>query len=463
MTPTATALDELGRAPSHPSAKGERPPSGPGKNRTPDPARAARWRAEVVDWLFGWSSKRVCPDAHGLTAPRRACIPKPLRAWWILEGQHHALLGGPLRGRLEEVAHRVQRLLRTHNPRFRPTPRPEGEVDWSRTLEDNAGQPRLLWHYTSRVGTPGLSDGERDALLGWIHWVAHWAKAHAETFQIAALKDEVQALAALPRPVRAEANATCLRRWAAVCRRSRWPLLRQVAARSLASAFEPVRVDALPVPRDPATLFELVCLVRILRCIEPNPSSIRLFGDPAPAQEDTRASRLEVRGKRARARHQYPLSKEQVTAAMPYTLRESIHHFAVDTWYHVDGFIELLGEHAGPYQAIVVEAKSGDQRPSATVDQLWNYTTVLRHANRQRRLLALGVVASTAPTTWIDDDHGRWLARQRDERPHQDTFVFLSYDKLQDVVRTALGLETTPPATASRSGVRTWPDGQGTD
>ena len=78
---------------------------------------------------------------------------------------------------------------------------------------------------------------------------------------------------------RSEAPATVdqLRQWAHVTRRSRWPLLRDVVAETLRTVFEPDALDHVPLPTDHATLFELLCLVRIAR--RP-PKSIDRRSDP---------------------------------------------------------------------------------------------------------------------------------------------------------------------------------------
>jgi hypothetical protein len=119
--------------------------------------------------------------------------------------------------------------------------------------------------YICRASAAGLSTEEAGTLEGWRDWIGNRWRSY-----IKVVDAPTGAPNAVPWPIhdQNDLDDRCLRKWAFVAARSRWPLLRNVVAETLRPLFEPQLVNQLPLPADPATLFELVCVVRILKSLE---------------------------------------------------------------------------------------------------------------------------------------------------------------------------------------------------
>jgi hypothetical protein len=200
---------------------------------------------------------------------RSLSIHIPVRRWWILEGKRYSTFDGPLAENWGWVIQSIWRLGETFNPRLRLSDRPDGVVDWGYTLA--RGPHQLRPEYVVRSSSIGLDEEEYAALRGWVRWIAdEWdeythsvgIESHAEWRNFAM---DVQGPFTLER----------LRRWAYTARRSRWPLLRGIVAESIRPVLEPEELDRTPLPSEEAKLFELLCLVRIARCVASPPRELR--------------------------------------------------------------------------------------------------------------------------------------------------------------------------------------------
>lgn len=174
----------------------------------------------------------------------------------------------------------------------------------------------------------------------------------------------------------AAAASHILRRWAHVARRTRWPLLRNIVAASLRCTFDPQALDQLPLPTDTPTRFELVCLVRVLRCLEPRPRSIRwLVWDLG--------NEIRTPGTTCRFEHTFP--REHVIGHFDAALGAAIER-----------------QHAG-FDGMLIEAKSGAQQFGATLAQLQTYHAVLRKRHGGRWLV-WGVIENHPDGTSITEE-----------------------------------------------------------
>ena len=239
---------------------------------------AEAWSPEIRDFLIG----RLAKGARSVRlagSHEQVLRHPPVRRWWVFEGRQYPSIGGTLASRWVEAICAVRRLRRTFNPRLRISERPEGTVDWGRTLARGFTGANL--EYVVRSTGVGIGPEEDAALAGWMRWIAEEWAPYSERFHLPTPTPAREVLAAL-RSVDSGSPPTVdqLRRWAHVARRSRWPLLRDLVAESMRPSLEPAELDRIPLPTDRATLFELLCLVRIARRIAPPPDPPLL--EPAP-------------------------------------------------------------------------------------------------------------------------------------------------------------------------------------
>src|SRR5262245_31567407 len=222
------------------------------------PSVVSDYQAEIRRYLLG----RLAKDRA--TGPSEGHVERLVLSrwldWWVFEGKRYRGRRKPLAYEWEAVHRQVRRLRDTHNPRWRSVQSPEGEVDWLATAVQCAGSGNV--EYVCRTSQTGLNEDEANVLAGWCGWAARRWGEHT-----AILGRPTNASQNPPwNPERPDAGEVGrLKRWAFLARRSRWPLLRSIVAESLRAVFEPQIIDQLPLPSDPATLFELVCLVRIMR------------------------------------------------------------------------------------------------------------------------------------------------------------------------------------------------------
>jgi hypothetical protein len=143
------------------------------------------------------------------------------------------------------------------------------------------------------------------------------------------------------------------RRWAHTAKRSRWPLMRNVVAESLRCLFEPQELDRVPLPDDPEDLFELVCMVRILKALEGEADLLRWL-------DRTSGNRVDLSG----LSYSYQKSLlRNVVLGTPEFLPEArlaIERHRVGVPQRIDGWVKFAEPRRG-FHGILVEAKSGSQ------------------------------------------------------------------------------------------------------
>jgi hypothetical protein len=358
----------------------------------------------------------------------------PILDWWIFEGQRYRGLRECLALEWPAIARQARYLLATHNPRWRPLQTPEGEVDWLSTAFATAtsGQPS----YVCRTSMIGLNDDERAALRGWQTWTAIRWQAYCE-----ALGAPPGAVASLPWPATPDEPVSDrqLRRWAFIARRSRWPLLRSVVAESLRAVFEPQAVARLPLPTEPSRLFELVCLVRVLRSLNPYPTHIRWIDTKAPGNE------IVIAG--VRCAYQYSIPRDEMLASSEFDggLREAVVRHDVGAPRYIDALF-LFDPPKEGFAGLLLEAKSGAQDYRAAVFQLKCYKAVLAE-RLDGRLIAWGVFEREP------DGAAPWSAvreRLTEERrlEAKDLWLFSPASAIPEAMR-AIGFSSEPASANS--------------
>jgi len=378
------------------------------------------YEREIRDYLLGRLAKQRSTRAiEGQPGP----LPSPpIRNWWLFEGKRYRGLPLPLRAEWPRVARHARRLRATHNPHWRYLHAPEGDVDWVATAFASAtsGAPE----YVCRASQLGLSDEERKALEGWQGWVAdRWARY---------LESVGEPDGGSRPPWDPEGNPVEPRRvmrWAHTSRRSRWPLLRNVVAESLRATFEPQVLDQLPLPTDHATLFELLCIVRVLRFFNPEPSNIRWMD--ATAGQNTISTPI----LKCEFQHSIPRDQMLETAEFDHGLREAMERHRVSAPQWVDGLFEFNVPRKG-LSGILLEAKSGAQGFRAAVFQLKCYRAALR-VSHPGPMLVWGVVENEALA--LDDEARRQLGDAAEPGRSTDLWVFSTASAIPTVLASVLG------------------------
>lgn len=384
------------------------------------------YAAEIRDYLLGRLEKAHA--SHSITSEQTELAPRCL-SWWLFEGKRYIGLELPLALEWEFVRRQVARLRVAHSPRRRSLPTPDGEIDWLATAllsVTTGGQ-----EYVARTTGIGLSDEERTALEGWIVWIEkQWRVYVTElgappgvTTEPPTARTTEQDLAAPSREV--------LRRWAHVARRSRWPLLRNVVAETLRVLLEPQEIDRIPLPTKHDRLFELVCLVRALKTLTPPDRQLRWLDG---YDGDNTVSVGDVRG-----RFQWRFGEEQVRASKfyPRELVEALDRHGIPLGGWMDVFFDLRST-THPFDAVLVECKSGAQEPASALAQMHFYREILR-PKFAGSMLVLGVVEAGPVASSLLGD----LLKQR-TNPPKDMFAFCSAAELPQVL-TALGLGSASP------------------
>lgn len=386
------------------------------------------WADEIRAYLLGRLGKdRQRIPLHAASSAE--LVHAPIRRWWTLEGKHYPSIGGPLAQRWPTALRALQALLATHNPRLRISDRPEGVVDWPRTLLRG---PTLVPEYVVRGSGIGLDDEEHEATLGWAAWIARDWSEHVDRFGSAVPTVDPSTPKKLLALVSSREAATPeqLLRWAHVARRSRWPLLRDLVAESLRTVLERDDVDHVPLPTDRARLFELVCLVRIASMIAPPPRELRWL------DKESTTNRMELLG--ATCHYQQHLSREAVLSTPEYGdgLAAAVELFGLRVPAYVDVAFEFAAPRSG-VDGIIVEAKSGGQGFDASVSQLRTY----RRARTRRpgtRYLVWGIVENPpadAPLTHAHLDALRLAAASG----NGDVWAFSGAVHIGDVLNAVLG------------------------
>jgi len=242
-------------------------------------ARAQRFASEIRDFLLGRVGARPITNDLGGWFPtgfNGSLHGSPILPWWVLEGQRFGRKKMTLCESWPALVRQARVLLKAYSPRLRVTDSPDGPVDWIGTIQERAGTGSRS--YVCLASHVGLGEDERRALCGWAGWVSGMWRGYCAEVRKDRSPGEVEPLERIAEitSMRGESPGIAqLHRWAHIARRSRWPLLRNTVAESLRSAIDIRQIDRIPLPADTAVLFELLCLVRVLRTIEPKPSAIR--------------------------------------------------------------------------------------------------------------------------------------------------------------------------------------------
>jgi hypothetical protein len=387
-------------------------------------APEAAWADEIRAYLLGRLSKAI--DSKRIPRQHPEFLRSaPARRWWIFEGKRYGHLQGPLHLNFPTIQRQLSQLLTTFHPATRVSERPEANIDWARTLArgPRLGKPEFVLQ-SSRVG---ISEDERVTVLGWWEWLRKEWEAYRKSVNL----PTAPVLAPLPqawatRPLQTERAA--LRRWAHVARRSRWPVLRDVVAESLRVVLEPQALDQLPLPRDPAVLFELLVLVRVARTIAPSPEDVRWLD--LETNNSVQIGELCLRVQKS-------FRKEDVLESAAYApeLARAITTFGVAVPTRTDILVTLPGPGLGGIRNILIETKSGSRPFSHAVEQLRVYRAAHRQEGATQRLLVWGVTETGAK---MRDTQKQWL---RDECTCRDgdVWLFSTADDVEDVVRTIVG------------------------
>lgn len=326
-----------------------------------------KYAREIRDWLLGRLAKQ---HTSGEIAEQSVHLDhQPILWWWLFEGRRFAGLDSPLADAWPWVTRQTRLLLTTYNARLREQDRPEGEVDWQRSLSASAGQAAMV--YVQKTSQAGLGADERAALQTWIAWITiGWRQHCAAVGELdLAATAELEQLC----PPERFGDELALRRAAHVARRSRWPLLRILVAESLRAKLEPEELDRLPLPAEHDKLFELLCLVRMAAAMHPAPQSLRWL--------DLEMSDNCVRLPSAACKYQRKFKKEVTRQAFCEAAVRGFDAFGVA----VPSIADLLWQFPDPrggWDGVLVEVKSGGQDFNAGVEQMRVYAQAVR-ADRQ--------------------------------------------------------------------------------
>ena len=378
----------------------------------------AAWEREIRGWLLGRLGKGL---TTGESPAAEASLTGRALAWWIFEGKRHRFLDGPLALRSAEAEREARRLDAVLSPEWRVEESPAAETDWVRTALRRPTDP--VPRFVVRASSSGLTDLEREALHGWRRYTAGLWRGYTAELGVPAgaperlpwqTDDE-------PEPVRLRQ----LHRWALAARRSRWPLLREVVAETFRAAVEPERIDRLPLPSGRESVFELLCVVRLLDALHGPSGQIRLLGDG----ENLAGIRLPgmtclyqgwLGGER--------LSDEELGAPCVSALER--HGVVLPRRF--DALVTFDKSRAG-LNGILLEAKSGAQSFADTVHQLKAYRSALRES-LPGPLLVWGVVEGGGDRTKAFDRYAiEEAVKSREEG--DDFWLFTS----EVEIREALG------------------------
>lgn len=386
-------------------------------------SREELWSREIRDALLGrFRSKTRVADAL-LSKERAELTEAPIRQWWTFEGKRYAPLRGPLAERWSELGHQGRRLLQTFNPRRRLTARPDVSVDWPRTFA-RAGLLTQPPSYTCLSSGVGLTPEEHRALTGWSWWLMReweqWNRAvmRSDTSgRLAAVHEAEHALSGWGDRPPQGFTARDLGRWAATARRSRWPLLRELVAESLRFQLEPDQwIDQLPLPSQDEVLFELLCLVRLIRAMVGTPRVLRWL------DVDLTDNCVVADGLRIWYQRSIPEAEMLATPLFSDGLAEAMRHWSLRKPRRIDLLVELEAEQTG-FDAMLIEVKSGEQKADSALWQLKAYRAALA-ARGAHRCVVWIIAESQRPLaeedlSWIEasvtEGGDVWLVSNHDD------------------------------------------------
>ena len=215
-------------------------------------------------------------------------------------------------------------------------------------------------------------------------------------------------------------------KWATIAKRSRWPLFRNVIAESLRPTFEPVIIDKLPLPESQSAIFELLCMVRILRTINKNPSAIcwvdNYIGN----------NKCRIHEGIYHYQHQFdPL----------YSLDFSENLSEATKWQNVkvpeyaDGYFEFTIPYNG-FSGILIEAKSSkkdnERELGDTIYQLKSLLSAIRKERKSGKYLILGIVDNIKKDNNLNE-YLKYILEPK-ENMSNDIWCFISADEIEKTV-----------------------------
>ena len=207
--------------------------------------------------------------------------------------------------------------------------------------------------------------------------------------------------------------------------------MRNVVAESLRCAFEPVYINRLPLPETESEIFELLCMVRILKAFNSKPSVISWV--------DTKAGNNECCIPRAVYHYQYNL-KPLHSSEFSDVLSDAVELQKVKIPNFADGYLEFDTRFNG-FDGILVEAKSGQNRETGdTVYQLKSLLAAIRKEMDGGRFLSLGIVESSDK----DNNLNHYLEFVSDKYAHSenDMWCFLKADEIEWAIKSLLLIDS---------------------
>lgn len=385
---------------------------------------AADWSEEIRAYLLG----RIHRPHDNALLPRPVLAdmaPAPIRGWWLFEGKRYGVLAGPMRSQWPEIRRLAHAMLRSFTPSWRVSEYPDGAIDWGRTLSHvgHLGRDQYVVH-SSRIG---IDEKERDVIVGWARWISGEWRTYCGRFEFEEDPDPLRDLVGTSTEV--PLDLAQLRRWAQIARRSRWPLLREVIAETLRVLFDPQDVDQVPLPSERHVIFELLCLVRIARALEPRPTDLRWI--------DNKLTKNEVQLPDCVASFQETLGRNSVLTSTEYSgdLADAVEVFDVVVPDRMDVTFRFRKPRRG-VRGIILEAKSGKQSTADAVHQLRTYRACAGRDTAADRWLVWGVAEQAPQLTEAQD---RWLGRQV-ARGSGDIWAFTNAEDIPRVMTTLFEL-----------------------
>jgi hypothetical protein len=399
------------------------------------PSAVDFWKQEIRDYLLG----RLQKGSESLILSHSSSVHishTPIRRWWMFEGKRYSSLGGPLAGHWREAIRSLLLLRHTFNPTRRISDRPDGLVDWPQTL--SRGVASAVQEYVVCSSGVGLGHDEHSALVGWQEWIlAEW-RAYCDRFDLDPLEQDLSVVGADSEP--REASLEQLHRWAHLARRSRWPFLRDVVAESIRTAIEPDDVDRIPLPVERSTLFEMLCLVRLLKALAPGAEEMRWL------DHELNNNTLTAPG--MECNYHWHLDADRVLACTELSggLAEATRQFGLRVPQFVDIAIHFK-EPRGGFDGIIVEAKSGSQSFWDAMPQLKVYRAAFPRRRRARYVL-WGIIEQSDRKQSLQDDLS-WLRKQSQDNS-DDLWVFSGAEHIAPIANALIcghwpGLDESPP------------------